>query len=323
MFPSIFLHAYEIEFSTTVPDAYFDASGPSLEDTPTGWDQSASGSDLLAHVGDVSWPLSSVQSSDGYARSHGADQAFSWSPTDFFDWEGSPSSYPIDGSDLSLSPSILGDPSFFNTSFLSAGESQGSASIFSQEQNIDLREVLDSHPSTTVSDHAAMLTTSSFAERTPSVDSVSQPIMNARPTAGWSEWPHYVDDNLLTSAVPSSSDLTATNAAQDHPVLASTGGQTSGAGAARRIVATTQQQKAAERRRSSAGGKTYRCPFSPDCESTFTRRFSAMNHARVHENKQEFACELGCGRRYNTEALRRRHHKKCARKGTQPGGDGL
>ena len=184
--------------------------------------------------------------------------------------------------------------------------------------------------------------TDEYSERTPSVDSVSQPIMNARPTLGWSEWPHYVDDSLLTSAVPSS-DLTATSAVQDHPVLASTGGQTSGAGAARRIVATTQQQKAAERRRSSAGGKTYRCPFSADCESTFTRRFSAMSefeshpkvagnvgasngildHARVHENKQEFACELGCGRRYNTEALRRRHHKKCARKGAQPGGDGL
>ncbi|KAI5823071.1 hypothetical protein K523DRAFT_325683 [Schizophyllum commune Tattone D] len=289
---------------TQMPDAYFDASGPSLEDTPTGWDQSASGSVLLAHVGDVSWPSSSVQSSDGYASSHGADHAFSWSPTDFFDWEGSPSSFPIDGSDLSLSPSILGDPLFLNTSVLSAGESQGSASTFFEDRNINFREVLDLHPSMTVSDHAAMLTSSSFTERTPSVDSVSQPIMNARPTPGWSEWPHYVDDNLLTSAVPSSSDLTATSAAHDHPVLASTGGQSSGAGAARRIVATTQQQKAAERRRSSAG-------------------FSAMNHAWVHENKQEFACELGCGRRYNTEALRRRHYKKCARKGTQPGGDGL
>ncbi|KAL1694094.1 hypothetical protein GGG16DRAFT_47802 [Schizophyllum commune] len=311
------------EPSTSVPDTYLDASGPRLEDPPTGWDQSALGSDLLAHVGDDSWPSSSAQSSDGPASSHEADHAFSWSPTDFFDWEGSPSSFPIDGSDLSLSPSILGDPSFFHTFSFSAGESQGSASMFSQEQNIDPREVLAFHPSTTVSDHAAMLTSASFAERTPSVDSVSQPIMNARPTLGWSEWPHYVDDNLLISAVPSSSELTATSAVQDHPVLASTGGQSSGAGAARRIVATTQQQKAAERRRSSAGGKTYRCPFSPDCESTFTRRFSAMNHVRVHENKQEFACELGCGRRYNTEALRRRHHNKCARKGTQPGGDGL
>ncbi|KAL1663634.1 hypothetical protein GGF50DRAFT_56531 [Schizophyllum commune] len=321
MHSSLSIPIKNIESSAS--DAYFDDSGPRLEYPPTGWDQSALGSDLLAHVGDDSWPSSSAQSSDGHASSHEADHAFSWSPTDFFDWEGSPSSFPIDESDLSLSPSILGDPSFFNTSLLSAGESQGSASTFFEERNIDFREVLDFHPSTTVSDHAAMLTSSSFAERTPSVDSVSQPIMNARSTPGWSEWPHYVDDNLLTSAVPSSSDLTATSAVQDHPVLALTGGQTSGAGAARRIVATTQQQKAAERRRSSAGGKTYCCPFSPDCESTFTRRFSAMNHARVHENKQEFACELGCGRRYNTEALRRRHYKKCARKGTQPGGDGL
>ncbi|KAI5887393.1 uncharacterized protein SCHCODRAFT_02516476 [Schizophyllum commune H4-8] len=324
MYTSPSLPINHIEFSISVPGGYFDASEQHLEDRLMGWDQNTSESDLLAHVGDECWSSPSVISSDDFAGSHRTNHALSWTPRDFFGWDSSASSFPMNGSELSPSPSILGDPSFFDIPFLSDRGSQGSAPGFSGARNIALCEPLGFDPSTTVSDHAATLTSPSFAEGTPSVDGTSQPIVDARSFPGRGEWPHYLNDNLLTSAVPSSSDLMTASAVDGHSVVASARGQSSGsAGSARRVVATSQQQKAAERRRCGAGGKIYPCPFSPDCKSTFTRRFSAKNHARVHENKQEFFCELGCGSRYNTEALRRRHHKKCARRGAQPAGDGL